>query len=638
VFPSRRLIAQWLSAALFATFLVAAPFAQSQAAAAVGDTDTALVLNGSNQYAEVTDPGTSIFDSTGTVTIEAWVYPTTTCPGSQGVAAKDVSYMIYCKVNKWAYAFSADGGAWTGNATSIDVEANVWHHIAFTHSATSTNLKVYYDGVNVETQTAYMPAAMTPNNYPFRIGTFLGGNYFQGKIDDVRVYNSQRSDGQILIDMKIWGPNTDPDLIAYYDFNDQSGSLVSNADATPAANSTLTLYNSPTYSNIESATVVNGDQVISFPRSYLTANGGWRIPSYTTSIQSLVIAGGGAGGSRAGGGGGAGGYVYDAALSVTPGSVQSVIVGQGGYGFAAKVPTNGLNSSLGSLRSTLGGGGGGYAAGSSNVVRAGRDGGSGGGASGDWQTAGSSAAYGLARQNSTFGYGIGFNGGSGYDGTSWPAGGGGGAGGVGANSDGPNGIGGKGGAGITDPIAGTSTCYATGAGGGVYVTYTGKSGQGGDCGGATLNTSPNRNAGGVGSGVLLPAIANTGSGGSGNGYNDGADAAGGNGASGVVILRYALNMSVSLSYSGGVSATYRTVGTITATGTLAGKVTFYERGKAIPGCVRASMNGSNVATCSWKPSLHGSTTVTATAKPSNIYVPNGSSALNIAVVARSGKR
>jgi hypothetical protein len=50
------------------------------------------------------------------------------------------------------------------------------------------------------------------------------------------------------------------------------------------------------------------------------------------------------------------------------------------------------------------------------------------------------------------------------------------------------------------------------------------------------------------------------------------------------------------------------------------------------------MNGSNVATCSWKPSLHGSTTVTATAKPSNIYVPNGSSALNIAVVARSGKR
>ena len=638
MFPSRRLIAPWLSVALFTTFLIAAPFAQSQASAAVGDTDSALVLNGSNQYAAVSDPGSSPFDNTGTITIEAWVYPTTTCTSSQVVMTKDTSYMMYCYLNKWLYAFSANGTTWSGDYTSIAVEANAWHHIAYTHSASSTNLKVYYDGVNIETLTANMPSGMTPNNNAFLIGRSVASSYFQGKIDDVRIYGSQRTDAQILIDMKTWGPNTDSDLIAYYDFNDQSGSSVSNVDATPAANSTLTLYNSPTYSNIESATVVNGDQVITFPRSYLNANGGWQIPSYISSIQSLVIAGGGAGGSRAGGGGGAGGYVYDAALPVTPSSVQSVVVGQGGYGFAAKVPTNGLNSSLGSLRSTLGGGGGGYAAGSSNVVRVGHDGGSGGGASGDWQTAGSSAAFGLTKQNTTFGYGVGFNGGSGYDGTSWPGGGGGGAGGVGASSDGPNGIGGKGGAGITDPIGGTSTCYATGAGGGVYVTFTGKNGQGGDCGGATLNTSPNRNAGGIGSGVLSPALANTGSGGSGNGYNDGADAAGGNGASGVVIIRYALNMSVSLSYSGGASATYRTVGTITATGTLAGKVTFYERGKAIPGCVRVPMNGSNVAICSWKPSLHGSTTITATAKPSNTYVPNGSTSLNIAVVARSGKR
>ena len=635
MFRSRRVITRWLSAALFSTFLIAAPFTHSAAFAATGDIDSALTLNGTNQYAEVTDPGSSPFDSTGTITIEAWVYPTSTCNGSQVVLVKEVSYMMYCSLSKWLYAYSGNGSSWNGNSTSIPVEANAWHHIAYTHSASSTNLKVFYDGVNIETQTLYMPSAMTPNNGAIRIGQSGGGNFFQGKIDDVRIYNSQRTDAQIQSDMNTWGPNTDSDLIAYYDFNDQSGSSVSNADATPAANTTLTLNGSPTYSNVESSTVINGDQVITFPRSYLTANGGWRIPSYTSTLKALIVAGGGAGGGRAGGGGGAGGYVYESSLSVDPNSNQKIIVGAGGYGAVQMPGTNGGNSALGNLRTALGGGGGGMAKGLDNSARAGRDGGSGGGASGDYYSVGS-AAYGFGKQNTNYGYGSGGNGGSGNGTGNWPAGGGGGANltaGTGGTGNTSTNVGGKGGNGIADPISGTTICFATGGGGGINAGYT--AGAGGDCGGSA---SPNNNAGTAG--FVLPGAAtpNTGAGGGGAGFSGGSDTAGGFGASGVVILRYALNMSVTLSYSGGTSATYRTVGTITATGSLAGKVTFYERGKAIPGCVRVSMNGSNVATCLWKPSLHGSTTVTATAKPSNTYVPNGSTSLNLAVTARSGKR
>jgi hypothetical protein len=197
-------------------------------------------------------------------------------------------------------------------------------------------------------------------------------------------------------------------------------------------------------------------------------------------------------------------------------------------------------------------------------------------------------------------------------------------------------VAGKGGSGNVDPIAGTATCYATGGGGGINQGYPSNFGAGGDCGGSS---SPNNNSGTAGAVAPNYPTANTGAGGGGAGYNNsGNDSLGGAGASGVIILRYALNMSVSLSYSGGTTAIYRTAGTITATNSLPGKVTCYEHGKAIPGCKSVAMNGSNIATCTWKPSLHGSTSITATAKPSNTYVPNGSTSLNIGVAARAGKR
>lgn len=608
------------------------------AAAATGDSDTTLVLNGTNQYVEVTDNGTSAFDLAGTVTMQAWVYATSACTnsGGQGIVTKDVSYMLYCNSGKWAYAYSGNGTSWIGVATTMPVEQNAWHHIAFTKASTSYNSKFYYDGQNVETNTAHTPLSMTPNNNAFKIGQFAGTNFFSGRIDEVRIYSTQRTDAQILADMNNWGPANESGLVAYYDFNDVSGSSITNKVSTPASGTTLTAYNSPTYSAIESSTVINGDQVITFPRSYLVANGGWKIPSHVSTVKSLVVAGGGAGGSRAGGGGGSGGYVYDSALSVTPNSYQPIIVGQGGGGMANMAGFNGNNSSLGALRTALGGGGGGHAGGSDNVARAGRDGGSGGGASGDHNLINSSAAYGLGNQNSTYGYGSGYRGGSGYSNGAWPSGGGGGAGGVGANSNGPSNIAGKGGAGISDPIGGTSICYATGAGGGVLSGYT--KGEGGDCG---VTTSPNNNAGLTVSSLRgAPAAkANTGSGGAGNGYNaSGADYEGGNGASGVIVLRYSLLTDVSLSFSGGAQGAYRTLGTITATATLSGKVTFYERGKIIPGCKNKATNGSLAATCSWRPSTRGNVSISATNKPTNSYVSNATTSLKVFVTTRTGAR
>lgn len=65
----------------------------------------------------------------------------------------------------------------------------------------------------------------------------------------------------------------------------------------------------------------------------------------------------------------------------------------------------------------------------------------------------------------------------------------------------------------------------------------------------------------------------------------------------------------------GADASYRKPVTITATVSAAAKVTFRARNIIIPGCKNKSTSATSpfVATCTWKPSVRGSTTVTATA-------------------------
>ena len=174
------------------------------------------------------------------------------------------------------------------------------------------------------------------------------------------------------------------------------------------------------------------------------------------SITYVVVAGGGGGGYSLGGGGGAGGYrssvsgessgggsSAEAAFSAYPGTSYSVVVGAGAAGQPSTggTPTNGSNSSFGSIIS-LGGGGG------SADGNAGGSGGSGGGC-----------------RNATAGSGTT---GQGYAGATTAStvngSGGGGAGAVGQSATSSQA--GAGGIGVQSSITGSATYYAGGGGGG----------------------------------------------------------------------------------------------------------------------------------------------------------------------------
>ncbi len=232
-----------------------------------------------------------------------------------------------------------------------------------------------------------------------------------------------------------------------------------------------------------------------------------------SKLEYLVIAGGGGAGGSSGAPGGAGGYRTNvpgqlsgrnsAAEADLLAQVQSysVVVGDGGLGWAPNVGSlQGQNSSFGGIVS-LGGG------------RSSNSGGSGGGA-GQSGSPGSGTA------------------GQGFDGGAAGSSGGGGGGGAGANGTaGSGGVGGNGGSGISSNITGTAIIRAGGGGAGAGTTP----GQGGAGGGGN---------GGVGGGGFHFGQANTG-GGAGSPYTvvpDTPERA--KGGSGIVIVRYEIGQPV----------------------------------------------------------------------------------------------
>lgn len=280
-------------------------------------------------------------------------------------------------------------------------------------------------------------------------------------------------------------------------------------------------------------------------QSFLTS--GTFTPTFSGTIQVLVVAGGGGGGMDMGGGGGGGGVVYNSAFSTTANSPITVTVGLGGNGAPAAGTggngsshqyavgaSQGQNSVFGSITATGGGFGASSYFGYTPNFGQGGTGGSGGGASGYSDGNTGRAGPGTSEQ--------GFAGGGG--GGQYYSGGGGGAGGAGAGSGNrPNG-----GPGILNDILGTAYYWAGGGGGSGYSAGGGDGGIGGGGGGAVGSTTGgaglnNGSAGGGGSTSAQTntpggnAGANTGGGG-GGGSHYSANNKGGNGGSGIVIVRF----------------------------------------------------------------------------------------------------
>ena len=120
------------------------------------------------------------------------------------------------------------GTSWP--ATGIAISTGAWHHLAVTK--TSNDAFIYVDGLLA---TNHGAAIAVPNSGHFSFGRSQGGTgYWQGQIDEIRIWNQARSQAALAANMNVPLAGATIGLVGYWRFNEGTGT--STADASTANN------------------------------------------------------------------------------------------------------------------------------------------------------------------------------------------------------------------------------------------------------------------------------------------------------------------------------------------------------------------------------------------------------------------
>jgi hypothetical protein len=163
----------------------------SSAGWGAGQTGAAVSLDGVDDYVQVGAQSSLVMTSAASFT--AWIHPTGA--GSNGtvggtIIGKEGEYIINRFPNgtiQWGFANSNPG--WAYIDTGYVAPLNQWTHIAVTYD--NGTIKTYANGSLVHTfNGSGVIGDVYATQNDFRIGgRQLNSQLFQGRIDEVRVYN-----------------------------------------------------------------------------------------------------------------------------------------------------------------------------------------------------------------------------------------------------------------------------------------------------------------------------------------------------------------------------------------------------------------------------------------------------------------
>lgn len=101
-----------------------------------------------------------------------------------------------------------------------------WHHVAMVQDY-DTELILYVDGANVgNSTTSHGGLTFDIIGQPLTIGSFNGSGYFDGQVDDVRIWSDVRSEADILGNLFTTLVGNEANLAAYYRFDQGTAGVV----------------------------------------------------------------------------------------------------------------------------------------------------------------------------------------------------------------------------------------------------------------------------------------------------------------------------------------------------------------------------------------------------------------------------
>lgn len=207
-----------------------------------GKIGNASALDGVNDYIQVGSKASLVMSDK--LSIEAWIYPTGVGSSSTNggiVVNKEGEYEIARYPNgtiQWAFANSKPG--WVFINTGVIAPLYTWSHVVITYEAGI--VKTYLNGTLRHTYVGVGNIGdVNTSTNDFRIGgRQVGSQYFEGSIDELRVWRSVRTTQEIEASKATSFITVPADLVGYWPMDELSGTTTADASMN---NNTGTLVN-----------------------------------------------------------------------------------------------------------------------------------------------------------------------------------------------------------------------------------------------------------------------------------------------------------------------------------------------------------------------------------------------------------
>lgn len=201
--------------------------------------NSSLSLNGTTAYAEA--PHGTEFTPTDW-TFEVWFKddnPTYNHPRMRiltkgDITSGEVPFFASIASNVLTVGLRTGGSAriLTFNLATGGIAPNAWHHLAATLSASTRQLTVYVDGA--PRAQSVLASVSAGNSLPLIVGrSGAGGEYFRGKLDDLRLWNVVRSPAEIQANYQVAFGVAPPGLVGSWKFDEGSGATAADTSGAP---------------------------------------------------------------------------------------------------------------------------------------------------------------------------------------------------------------------------------------------------------------------------------------------------------------------------------------------------------------------------------------------------------------------
>jgi len=171
-----------------------------------GKYGNALSFNGTSSYVDLGNP--AALQLTGSMTLEAWVNAAADPTDDGQIIAKSdgAGWQFKTSPDTGPHTFgvgvSGSSSTLTQRYSATTRSLSTWYHVAGVYNASAGTLDIYVNGAsNNSTQVGTIPVSQFNQSVNANIGRRTGGYYFNGVIDEVRIYNRALSQAEIQTDM-----------------------------------------------------------------------------------------------------------------------------------------------------------------------------------------------------------------------------------------------------------------------------------------------------------------------------------------------------------------------------------------------------------------------------------------------------